>query len=112
MRIMKLLILIGIVTLLGCRVGVDGVAGGAKETVTVKISPANAIAMAKVDQTFTAAVTGTMNTTVTWSIQEGSSGGTITGAGVYTCSTPGTYHIVATSQASPTAVDTTSVTVQ
>lgn len=110
MRVMKLLWLIGTASLLACR----GVAGGpsAPENVTVKISPANATALESVEQTFTAAVTGTMNTSVTWSVQEGSLGGTITGAGVYTCSTSGTYHIVATSQASPTAVDITTVTVR
>ena len=49
---------------------------------------------------FTAQVSGTGNTGVNWSIQEGAAGGTISSAGAYTApATPGTYHIIATSQA-------------
>ena len=52
--------------------------------------------------TFTAVVAqGAGNQAVNWSVLE-AGGGTITSAGVYTApSTPGTYHIVATSQADP-----------
>jgi len=51
---------------------------------------------------FTAAVAGSENTTVTWSIQEGAVGGSITAAGQYTApQTSGTYHLVATSNADP-----------
>jgi hypothetical protein len=49
---------------------------------------------------------------VTWSIQEGAAGGTITPAGVYTApATAGTYHVVATSQANPAVSMVTPVTV-
>ncbi len=61
--------------------------------------------------TFTASVTGSSNTAVTWSVQE-ANGGTITAGGVYTPpSTAGTYHVLATSQADPTKVATIAVTV-
>jgi hypothetical protein len=50
-------------------------------------------------QNFTPTVTNAPNTAVTWSIQEGAAGGTITQTGAYTASnTVGTYHIIATSQ--------------
>jgi Galactose oxidase, central domain len=45
---------------------------------------------------------GTTNLDVTWSVQEGAAGGSITAAGVYTApSLPGTYHVVATSVVDP-----------
>jgi hypothetical protein len=54
-------------------------------------------------QIFTATVTGSSNTAVAWTIQEGSGGGTITDSGVYTApATLGTYHVLATSAADPT----------
>ncbi len=47
---------------------------------------------------FLATVKGVANTTVTWSVQEGTTGGSITSSGVYTApNTLGTYHVVATS---------------
>ena len=62
--------------------------------------------------TFTATVTGTSNTTVTWSVQEGASGGSITSGGVYTApASSGTYHVVATPAAAPNHPVTTAVTV-
>jgi hypothetical protein len=72
---------------------------------TVSLAPAAA-------QTFTATVTNAPDTAVTWSIQEGAAGGTITAGGVYTApNTAGTYHVVATSQYDPTKSDTATVTV-
>jgi hypothetical protein len=81
-------------------------------SVGVTVSPSGAPVDVCGTQTFTATVVGTTNTAVTWSVQEGASGGTITAAGVYTApSTPGTYHVVATSQADATASGTATVTV-
>jgi len=52
---------------------------------------------------FVAIVTGTANTAVTWSVRE-AGGGTVSATGAYTApATPGTYHVVATSTADPTA---------
>jgi hypothetical protein len=71
--------------------------------VAVAVSPASASTHSCQSVTFTATVTGTTNTAVTWSIQEGSAGGTVTAAGAYTApSTAGTYHVVARSQADTT----------
>lgn len=71
--------------------------------VSVAINPASAATDSCQGVTFTATVTGTTNTAVTWSVQEGAAGGTITAAGAYTApANAGTYHVVATSQADPT----------
>jgi hypothetical protein len=63
-------------------------------------------------QTFTAAVTGSLNQTVTWSVQEGSAGGTINSSGIYLAPVAfGTYHVVATSQADSTKSGRATITV-
>ena len=63
-------------------------------------------------QVFTASVVATGDTAMTWSIQEGAAGGTITADGTYTApATAGTYHIVATSVADPSLVGLAVVTV-
>jgi hypothetical protein len=61
---------------------------------------------------FTAVVTGTTNTAVTWSVEE-SSGGTIDSAGLYTPpqNGAGTFHVKATSQANPVSMGFAAVTV-
>jgi hypothetical protein len=62
--------------------------------------------------TFSATVTGATDRSVTWSVQEGAAGGTITAAGVYTApSTAGTYHVVATSRADTTKRSVATVSV-
>ncbi|HET7788160.1 MAG TPA: hypothetical protein VFL36_19470 [Myxococcales bacterium] len=69
----------------------------------VSISPGIATIAPGAAQTFTAAVSGAANSAVTWSVQEGSAGGTIDATGHYTApATPGTYHVVATSAADAT----------
>lgn len=61
---------------------------------------------------FTANVTGTVNMAVSWVVQEGASGGTITGSGLYTApGTDGVFHVIATSQADTTQKQTATVTV-
>jgi len=80
--------------------------------VTVSITAASSTVYATMTDQFTATVTGPSNTAVTWSIQEGSAGGTISASGLYTApATAGTYHVVATSQADPTKSATAAVTV-
>jgi hypothetical protein len=55
---------------------------------------------------------GTGNTGVTWSVQEGAAGGTITSGGLYTAPrTAGTYHVVATAQLDGTTKASATVTV-
>jgi hypothetical protein len=61
---------------------------------------------------FVANVTGTANTAVSWAIQEGMSGGSITSSGVYTApGTDGVFHVIATSQADTTQTAMATVTV-
>ncbi|MBI4911359.1 MAG: IPT/TIG domain-containing protein [Acidobacteria bacterium] len=79
--------------------------------VTVSISPATATVLMGGTQPFTATVSGNANTAVTWSVTE-AGGGTVGASGLYTApGTPGTYHVVATSQADPTRSATATVTV-
>ena len=60
---------------------------------------------------FDASVSGSSDTTVTWSIQE-SSGGSISNTGLYLApTTDGVYHIVATAHADPTKQATATVNV-
>ena len=85
-----------------------------KQTIAVTVTPsAPSIAIAGTIG-FQASVTGTsagQSTAVTWSVQE-LLGGTMSAAGVYTAPlVPGTYHVVATSAADPSKMDTATVTV-
>lgn len=80
--------------------------------VTVSIAPTSAALDACRTQTFTATVTGTSDTAVTWSVAEGAAGGTVSASGVYTAPAGGgTYHVVATSHASPSSTARVAVTV-
>jgi hypothetical protein len=83
--------------------------GGVSNTVTlevtfnVQISPTQALWAPGSTNQFSATVAGASNTNVNWSVEEGASGGTVDTTGSYTApSTPGTYHVIATSQADPT----------
>jgi len=84
------------------------------DSVTVAISPTAADVIAGEAHDFAATVTGSGDTDVTWSVEEGSSGGTVINrgaqaqggtvavVGVYVApAMPGTYHVVATSKADP-----------
>ncbi|ABC80982.1 hypothetical protein [Anaeromyxobacter dehalogenans] len=80
--------------------------------VAVTVSPASGTVDACRTLTFTATVTGAASGAVTWSVQEGAAGGSITSGGVYTApNAAGTYHVIATSQASGTASAVAAVTV-
>ena len=71
--------------------------------VSVSIAPATATVTVGGSQTFAATVSESANTAVTFSVQEGASGGTITAGGVYTApTTAGTFHVIATSATDPT----------
>jgi hypothetical protein len=81
-------------------------------TISVAISPRTASVPALGSFTFAATVAGTTNQAVTWSVQEGAAGGSITSTGVYTApASAGTYHVVAKSQADTTKSDLVPVTV-
>ena len=77
-------------------------------TTAVSISPTSVSLAAGATQQFTASVTGTTNTAVTWS----ATGGTVTSSGLYTApGTAGTYQVTATSQANTSVSATAAVTV-
>jgi hypothetical protein len=82
-------------------------------TVAVAIDPTSASALSGGVVTFTATVTGTGNTAVTWSVEEASCG-SVTSGGVYTAPTVGgttTCHVRATSQADGSKYARATVTV-
>ena len=82
-------------------------------SISVTVTPNATILSPDTTQSFTATVTGTTNTAVTWSVQE-SVGGTIDSTGLYTPpqNSSGTFHVVATSQANPAFMGIAAVTVQ
>src|SRR4029077_10527340 len=65
--------------------------------ISVTVTPNSVTVLRDATQAFTAKVTGTTNTAVTWSVEE-SSGGTIDSAGLYTPpqNGAGTFHVIAT----------------
>ena len=91
----------------------------APQTVGINISPATASVTAGKTQQFTATVTGSSNTTVSWAVNGAAGGnttaGTISSAGLYTAPSqapnPATVTITATSQADATKSASATVTV-
>jgi hypothetical protein len=81
--------------------------------IAVTVAPNSATLLLGATQAFTASVTGTTNTAVTWSVQE-SFGGTIDSTGLYTApqNLTGTFYVMATSQADPAATGVAVVAVQ
>ena len=79
--------------------------------VAISISPTTATIDACRGQVFTATVTNTSNTAVTWTVVE-ADGGTVTTGGAYVAPTAaGTYRVMAVSQADPARTATATVTV-
>jgi hypothetical protein len=82
------------------------------QQVQVVVSPATATVAAGAERQFAAAVTGTANTAVTWSLQEGVAAGAVDATGLYVApAAAGTFHVVATSVADPSRSDVALVTV-
>src|SRR6266481_4204692 len=82
-----------------------------QQGVTVTVSPSSAVLQTGASQRFQVAVAGATDQGVVWSISE-AGGGTIAGDGTYTApSTPGTYHVMATSHADVTKSGSAIVTV-
>ena len=80
--------------------------------VSVALTPSSTTLAPGASQAFTATVSGTTNTAVTWSVQEGSAGGTINSSGAYIApGAAGTYHVVAKSSADATKMASATVTV-
>lgn len=67
---------------------------------SITITPSSVTVYTGGVQQFAVTVVGISNTAVTWTIREGATGGTIDASGKYTAPmAPGTYHVVAQSQA-------------
>lgn len=82
-----------------------------KRNISISVTPTPISVEVGQTQAFSATVSGTSNTDVTWSVME-SGGGSISSAGLYTAPmTAGTYTVVATSVADTTKKGTASVTV-
>jgi len=80
--------------------------------VTVSVSPSSTGIGTCATSQFTASVSGSSNTAVTWSVLEGPSGGTVSTSGLYTAPySAGTFHVVAASQANPAATAEATVSV-
>lgn len=80
--------------------------------VAVTVSPSSGAVNACQTLTLVATVTGSTDKAVTWSVQEGAAGGSITSGGVYTAaSSAGSYHAVATSHADPSKKAVVPITV-
>jgi hypothetical protein len=95
-----------------------GCGGGSKTTptlVTVMVAPSTVSVVVGQTEQFTATVTGTTNTAVTWSLSGGSAGGSVSATGVYTAPSsvpsPATVTVTATSQADSTKSASATVTV-
>jgi hypothetical protein len=80
--------------------------------VAVTVSPQSVTVQEGATQRFSAAVSGTPETRVTWSIAEGPAGGSVDASGLYTApAAAGTFHVVATSAVDPSGNATAVVTV-
>jgi len=82
------------------------------QAVDVQISPTSAQTAPRGAVAFAAAITGTVDTSVTWQVVE-AGGGSVDTSGRYTApAAVGTYHVSVTSRADPTRNATATVTVQ
>jgi len=109
-RPVRRLTLLFAASLFGC--GGAAAAGGDPDVVGVTLEPKTAQVAPLGTAPFHAAVVGSANTQVIWSIQEGPAGGTVSATGLYTAtSTQGTFHVVATASADSTKSGTATVTV-
>lgn len=94
----------------GC--GGSDSAGPGPDPIVVSISPAGDTLTVSTAAAFSATVIGTSNTGVSWSVQEGASGGSVSGAGLFSASaTPGTRHLIAASLENASSKDTAVVLV-
>ena len=83
-----------------------------RSTSGVSLSPHTATIAAGASVAFTVQLTAPVSGGVTWSVEEGSAGGTISADGVYAApETGGTFHVLATSAADPTKMDRATLTV-
>jgi hypothetical protein len=81
-------------------------------SIVVFVAPSEVSVATSNQQQFTATVTGAADTSVTWSVDEGSTGGSVDTTGLYAApGTQGTFHVRATSNADNTKFAEATVTV-
>jgi hypothetical protein len=105
--------LLGAALLCGVLAGCNGSSSVSSRRTGIFVFPLTATVWQGATQDFSANSQGTLSSTpVTWSVQEGAAGGTISSAGSYTApEMAGTYHVVAISQADSSVSATATVTV-
>jgi len=104
------LALLGVAALAAC--DAPPMNDGAAQSLAVTVSPPAAQVTTSGTVAFAAEVTGSAIGDVTWTVQEGATGGSVSTAGLYTApSGAGTFHVVATAAADPTKKGTATVTV-
>jgi len=92
--------------------GTASSSAGDSQAVDVQVTPPSAQLAPQGTVGFAAAVTGTVDTSVTWQVAE-AGGGSVDTSGRYTApASGGTYHVVVSSRADPTKIATATVTVQ
>jgi Kelch motif len=97
----------------GCGNSSTSATPSAPSSVSVAIVPSTASVPEGGSLSFLATVKGVADSRVTWSVQVGAIGGSITSSGVYTApNTVGTYSVVATSVADATASASANVTIE
>lgn len=115
-RLLRYLPLALVLTFVGCGGGSSSQAPQQPNQLAMMLSPLSASMAVGTTQQFTATVTGTSNTAVTWSVDAvnggNSTAGTITTAGLYTApAQPGSHTIIATSVADATLSASAAITV-
>lgn len=112
---LRMSVVFSAVVALACGGGVDPAGQGvdpAQQGIAVAISPMIASAAPGGTVAFDATVTGTADTNVTWSVEEGAAGGTVSASGLYTApATDGSYHVLVASAANPGKTASATVTV-
>ncbi|MCA1826741.1 MAG: Ig-like domain-containing protein [Myxococcales bacterium] len=84
----------------------------APAAVSISIDPTSVSLHPGGTQQFTATVSNAADTSATWSVSEGTAGGSVSSAGLYTApAIAGAYHVVATSRADATKTATAAITV-
>jgi|HubBroStandDraft_4_1064222.scaffolds.fasta_scaffold516188_1 hypothetical protein len=114
MRLSTLLIGASVLLLPGCGGGGGGGgnSGGGGQIGSAQVSPPTAYLPPSGNQQFSAAIPNVVIPTISWSVQEGAAGGSVTQTGDYMAPPlAGTYHVVATAHGNSNAVGIATVTV-
>jgi hypothetical protein len=84
----------------------------AAQGVSMSLAPPSAQVATRGTVSFSATVTGSSDVTVSWRVEEGAPGGSVSATGLYSApASPGTYHVVATANADPSRFQAAAVTV-